>query len=93
MRACGSLLCVSVFAAASALAGEAAGVQLKQTDEAVEITIDGKPFTTYLFAPKPSMNQRVLRPCFYPVLGPTTVELVLGIEPRTSSLPRRCSTC
>ncbi|HUT34596.1 MAG TPA: PmoA family protein [Planctomycetota bacterium] len=52
-----------------ASAGDAAGVQLKQTDDAIEISIDGKPFTTYLFAPKPSMNQRVLRPCFYPVLG------------------------
>jgi len=75
MRACGALLCVLVFPAASALAGEAAGVQLKQTDEAIEITLDGKPFTTYCFANKASMGQRVLRPCFYPVLGPDQVPM------------------
>ena len=75
MRACGALLCVLALAAASALAGEATGVQLKQTDEAVEITIDGKPFTTYHFDNKASMGQRVLRPYFYPVLGPNQVPM------------------
>lgn len=71
----GASLCVVALAGAVASAGEAAGVQLKQSDDAIEITIDGKPFTTYHFAPKPSMNQRVLRPCFYPVLGPNQVPM------------------
>ncbi len=61
--------------AALAFPGEAAGVQLKKGDESIEITIDGKPFTTYCFAPKPLMNQRILRPYFYPVLGPNQVPM------------------
>ncbi|MBM4042626.1 MAG: hypothetical protein FJ290_29405 [Planctomycetes bacterium] len=75
MRACGALVCVLGLAAASALAGEAAGVQLKKSDDAIEVTIDGKPFTTYLVAPKSPFNQRVLRPCFYPVHGPNQVAM------------------
>jgi len=77
---CGSLgilALASFLALASAASGaETAGVQLKQGDEAIEITLDGKPFTTYLFANKPSMEQRVLRPCFYPVLGPNQVPMM-----------------
>jgi len=75
MRACSAFVCVVVLAAASALAGEAAGVQLKKGEDSIEITIDGKPFTTYCFANKPSMNQRILRPYFYPVLGPSQVPM------------------
>jgi len=60
---------------ALASAGETTGVQLKQSDEAIEITIDGKPFTTYCFANKSSMNQRILRPYFYPVFGPGQVPM------------------
>lgn len=76
MRTCGALLCMLVLPAASALAGQTAGVQLKQTGDGIEITIDGKPFTTYLVAPKSPMNQRVLRPCFYPVFGPNQVPMM-----------------
>jgi hypothetical protein len=75
MRTCGALVCILVLAAASALAAEAAGVQLKKGEDSIEITIDGKPFTAYLVAPKSPMNQRVLRPCFYPVLGPNQVPM------------------
>jgi len=75
MGTCGAMSCVLAFAAATALAGEAAGVQLKKGEESVEITLDGKPFTTYHFDNKPSMNQRILRPYFYPVLGPNQVPM------------------
>jgi len=63
------------LACPSTLAAEAAGVQLKQTDDAIEITIDGKPFTTYLVAPKSAFNQQLRRPCFYPALGPDQVPM------------------
>jgi len=69
----GLLLAVGCFAAAKA--GEAAGVQLKKTDETIEITIDGKPFTTYRFVNKVCMGKQLRRPCFYPVLGPDQVPM------------------
>mgnify|MGYP005837082835 CR=1 FL=1 len=75
MRGCSSLSCVLALAAANAQAGEAAGVVLKQADDAIEVTIDGQPFTTYLFGNKASMGQQLRRPCFYPVLGPKQVPM------------------
>ena len=49
-------------------------VELKQAETAVEVTVDGKPFTTYRFAPAADDPQFV-RPYFYPVLAPDGTEL------------------
>src|SRR5688572_3534596 len=54
---------VACIAAAPA---DKAAVALKQTETAVEVTVDGKPFTTYRFAPTPD-DPKFVRPYFYPV--------------------------
>jgi hypothetical protein len=52
-------------------AGEAPaeGARLVKGDEALEITVGGRPFTTYRYA----ANE--VRPYFYPLLGPTGVAM------------------
>src|SRR5688500_10642701 len=47
---------------------EQGAVALKQTDTAVEVTVDGKPFTTYRFAAAAD-DPKFVRPYFYPVLA------------------------
>jgi hypothetical protein len=48
-------------------------VKIEQKPAALEITIDGKPFTTYRFAPTPE-DPAFHRPYFYPVLSADGVE-------------------
>ncbi len=52
-------------------AGEAGttGVRLAERGAALDVTIDGEPFTRYVFGPE------VVRPYFYPLLGPSGVAL------------------
>src|SRR5690349_21672625 len=52
-------------------AGEAPaeGARLVKGDEALEITVGGRPFTTYRYAASE------VRPYFYPLLGPTGVAM------------------
>ena len=45
-----------------------AEVTLKKTDAGVEVTLDGKPFTTYLF-------KSGVKPILWPVIGPTGKEM------------------
>jgi hypothetical protein len=66
-----SIALVAVASAAlSALATERgqSDVALKQTDTAIEVTVGGKPFTTYRFAPAAD-DPKFVRPYFYPVLA------------------------
>jgi hypothetical protein len=46
----------------------AAEVELKQTEKGVEVTLDGKPFTTYIF-------NSGFKPILWPVIGPTGKEM------------------
>ena len=48
--------------------GASAEVTLKKTDAGIEVAIDGKPFTTYLF-------KSGVKPILWPVLGPTGKEM------------------
>ena len=59
---------LSVMAHTVATEREQGAVALKQTDTAVEVTVDGKPFTTYRFAPTAD-DPKFVRPYFYPVLA------------------------
>jgi hypothetical protein len=45
-----------------------AEVELKQTDKGVEVTLGGKPFTTYIF-------NSGFKPILWPVIGPTGKEM------------------
>lgn len=67
-----------LFAAhgAATVAGEKGKgeVELKQTETAVKVTIDGKPFTTYRFAGTKD-DPKFVRPYFYPVLAADGAEL------------------
>lgn len=47
---------------------DAKGVNLQQTQDAVEIALEGKPFVTYRFNTK---NAELPRPYFHPLIGPT----------------------
>jgi len=49
-------------------------IKIEQKPQSLEITIDGKPFTTYRFAPTPD-DPAFHRPYFYPVLSDDGVEL------------------
>lgn len=66
-------LCAAVIAIAAKPAAKSA-VELKQTETAVEVTVDGKPFTTYRFAPTKDDPQFV-RPYFFPVLAADGAQL------------------
>jgi hypothetical protein len=68
-----SLLFLCVLCA-SAVNSFAADVKLKENKESLDVTIDGKPFTTYRFAPTPD-DPAWHRPYFWPVLSADGVEL------------------
>lgn len=51
-----------------AVAAQAEQVDVKKVDGGVEVTLDGKPFTTYLF-------QSGVKPILWPVIGPTGKEM------------------
>ena len=58
-----------LFALAVVVAGPVrAEVGMKKTDTAVEVTLDGKPFTTYIF-------NSGYKPILWPVIGPTGKEM------------------
>jgi len=50
-------------------------VALKETKDAVEVTIDSRPFTTYNFGNPKIGAVQFRRPYFFPVLGPDQVEM------------------
>jgi hypothetical protein len=68
------------------------GVELKQGPEAVDIAIDGKPFTSYVFVPKPSDKHILRRPYFYPVYGPEQVTMTRQFPLVTKNLPKNATT-
>ena len=45
-------------------------VRMTQRDQVIDVTIGGKPFTSYVFAPKASGPHVLRRPMFFPVYGP-----------------------
>ena len=51
-------------------AGDPKAVDLRRTDQAIDILIDGRPFTTYHFTNPKHCGQQTRRPYFFPVLGP-----------------------
>src|SRR5688500_7456658 len=55
----------TAFAAEPAAKG---GVALKQAETSIDVTIDGKAFTTYRFAPAAD-DPKFVRPYFFPVLA------------------------
>ena len=58
----------------SALADEsAATIKISQADTHLDVTIGGKPFTTYWFGKRE--DRLYVRPFFYPVLAPGEVEV------------------
>lgn len=65
---------VGIFCLISVGVHAAPVVKIEQKPEALDITIDGKPFTTYRFAPTPD-DPAFHRPYFYPVLSDDGVEL------------------
>ena len=66
----GIVIVASLIARHPAMAAEQGkgGVALKQSDAAVEVTIGGKAFTTYRFAPTKD-DPKFVRPYFFPVLA------------------------
>jgi hypothetical protein len=63
-----SKTCTVELGADSAAAAKA--VDLKESQETVDIAIDGKPFTTYRFTNPKIAGVQIKRPYFWPVLGP-----------------------
>ncbi|MFP4056261.1 MAG: PmoA family protein [Candidatus Brocadiia bacterium] len=72
------------FAAASG--ADADAVKLERPDATVDITIAGKPFTTYLFAPGKPAGHQLRRPCFFPVFGPDQTAMTRPF-PLTTEIP------
>ncbi len=77
---------------AKAGADKADGVQVKQADKQVDISIAGKPFTSYIFGnPKIGRNQ-LRRPCFWPVHGPGQVTMTRPYPMQHENLPAKVAT-
>lgn len=76
MRNIGVAAIFALLLTQPAPAAEPAGgqVAMKQTEAAVEVTIGGKPFTTYRFAAA-SDDDKFVRPYLYPVLAADGTEL------------------
>jgi hypothetical protein len=66
MRCFSRLVCVVLLLACALPAF--AEVGMKKTDTGVEVTLDGKPFTTYIF-------NSGFKPILWPVIGPTGKEM------------------
>ena len=54
---------------------EAKGVELRTSPQTIAITIEGKPFTVYLFTNPKFIGQQLRRPYFWPVYGPGQVTM------------------
>jgi len=67
--------------------GDASAVSLKQSDTEIDIAIEGKPFTTYHFGEKLDWGKELLRPCFFPVLGPDQTPMTRSF-PLVKDLPK-----
>ena len=77
------------FGSASAVAW---GVDIKQGKEKLDITIGGKPFTSYVFAPKTVGKHVLRRPYFFPVLGPGQVAMTRPFPIVQENLPKNVAT-
>jgi len=64
------LVCLPLLTALSAIlqTPARAEVGMKETDKGIEVTLDGKPFTTYIF-------NAGFKPILWPVIGPTGKEM------------------
>jgi hypothetical protein len=63
------------------------GVELKETKETVEVTIDGLAFTTYHFTNPKIGPVQLRRPYFWPVLGPDQTPMTRPWPCTESNLP------
>lgn len=81
-------LAISVWVATPALAGEAAAplpLAAKAAEHQIDVTVDGKLFTSYRFAPT------LKKPYFWPVIGPksgksVTIESMASHHPHHNSI-------
>lgn len=80
----------SVTLGAKSVAG--ASVAMKQTAETIDVAIDGKPFTSYVFAPKPSGAHVLRRPFFFPVYGPGQATMTRPFPMVLAGLPKNVAT-
>jgi hypothetical protein len=67
---CSILIC-STFAPTAARADEGATVKIAQLDNHLEVTLGGKPFTSYWYAKRD--DRPYVRPFFFPVMAPGDV--------------------
>jgi hypothetical protein len=66
-----STLVCSAFAASAVRAEEGATVKIAQLDNHLDVTVGGKPFTSYWFAKRD--DRPYVRPFFFPVMAPGDV--------------------
>lgn len=73
-------------------AGAAAdkGVALTKGTEKIDIAIDGKPFTSYVFLPKTVGKAVLRRAYFFPVYGPGQVTMTRPYPMIQKDLPKNC---
>ena len=75
--------------AKSSADGEA--VTLKQLEDKIDIAIDGKAFTSYVFAPKKAGPYVLRRPYFFPVCGPGQITMTRPFPMVQEDLPENVS--
>ncbi len=76
----------------TASSADAAAVALKQLAGRVDVTIDGKPFTSYVFLPKTIGKAVLRRPYFFPVHGPGQLAMTRPYPMVQKDLPKNVAT-
>src|SRR5436853_5930899 len=71
-----------------AAAGDAPVIHIAQSEQTLDVTIDGKPFTTYRFA-QASDDPEWHRPYFFPVLSTNGVALTADRDRETIGQAKR----
>jgi len=66
-------------------------VTLKQLEDKIDIAIDGKAFTSYVFAPKKAGPYVLRRPYFFPVCGPGQITMTRPFPMVQEDLPENVS--
>ncbi len=67
-------------------------VRMTRSDKAIDVTIAGKPFTSYVFAPKASGPHVLRRPMFFPVYGPGQTAMTRPFPMVLKGLPANVAT-
>jgi len=68
------------------------GVEMKQAGGKLDIRIGGKPFTSYVYSPKPSGKHVLRRPLFFPVYGPRQTTMTRPFPMVLADLPKNVAT-